>query len=154
MAIKILCSTRGGKDSYPNQDWAIEMAKERQAELVFLYVSNVQFLSTTARAKLVDIETELDHMGDFLLTMAQERAQAAGVQARTSVQRGVFHEVLKHQIQEIGADVVVMGSSRRSTTPITTEYLEQIGEQISRETGVYFVVLTDGEVLCTFGEEP
>ena len=44
----ILCPTRGGKGSYPNQDRAIAIAKERNAEVLFLYITNVEFLGLTA----------------------------------------------------------------------------------------------------------
>jgi hypothetical protein len=50
----ILCPTRGGKGSYPNQDRAIAIAKERGAEILFLYITNVEFLGLTAAPKLID----------------------------------------------------------------------------------------------------
>jgi len=72
----ILCPTRGGKESHPNQDFAIELAKERGADLLFMYVSNIQLISRSGPPIVVDIEEELDELGDFLLAMAQERGLA------------------------------------------------------------------------------
>lgn len=54
----ILCPTRGGKDSFLNQNQAIAIAKGRGAELLFLYITNLHFLSLTAAPKLIDIENE------------------------------------------------------------------------------------------------
>ncbi|MGD8806483.1 MAG: hypothetical protein PVH65_11560, partial [Chloroflexota bacterium] len=40
----VLYPTRGGDSTHSNQDWACDLAKERNARLIFLYVSNVSFL--------------------------------------------------------------------------------------------------------------
>jgi nucleotide-binding universal stress UspA family protein len=96
----ILCPTRGGEASYPNQDRAIAIARERNADLLFLYVTDVRFLNRLASPVLVDIETELGELGEFLLTMAQERAEKVGVHAETEVRRGVFRQAIKEITQE------------------------------------------------------
>ena len=59
----ILCPTRGGKGSYSNQDRAIALAKERGAEVLFLYITNVEFLGLTAAPKLIDIEDRIGRNG-------------------------------------------------------------------------------------------
>lgn len=146
----ILCLTRGGKASYPNQDRAIVLAKERGADLLFLYVTNVQFLGHTARAKVVDLEAELDQLGDFLLAMAQERAQKAGVDALTTVRRGVFRRVLKEVLKEHPITTIVMGSSVDTGSLVTPEYIQELGDECSRETGTEFIILHKGEITHTF----
>ena len=146
----ILYPTRGGKGSYANQHRVIDLAKERGEDLIFLYISNVQFLGLTASPIVVDVETELDEMGDFLLAMAQERAEKAGVKAKTLVRRGLFREKLKEVIQEYPITSVVLGSSSASTSLITQEYTDELGEEISRETGVQFLVIEDGEIVETY----
>jgi len=146
----ILCPTRGGKDSYSNQDRAIAIAKERSAEVLFLYITNVQFLGLTAAPKLIDIETELDEMGEFMLTMAQERAEKASVNALTLVQRGQFREVLIDVIEEHQIDTVVLGSSAGGTGVITAEYIQELVDEISGKTGVEFIVVDQGEIVSTY----
>ncbi len=86
----ILCPTRGGKESQPNQDFAIQLASEQGADLLFLYVSDISFIGRAGPPIIVDIEEEIAEVGDFLLAMAQERAEKAGIHARTSVQSGNF----------------------------------------------------------------
>ena len=79
---KILCPTRGGEASYRTQDAAIVLAKEQGKQLVFLYVVDTHFLDRTERAVRPDVVMEeMTRMGEFLLIMAQERAQAHGIQA-------------------------------------------------------------------------
>jgi nucleotide-binding universal stress UspA family protein len=146
----ILCPTRGGKGSYPNQDRAIAIAKERSAEVLFLYITNVQFLGLTAAPKLIDIETEMDEMGEFMLTMAQERAEKASVNALTLVQRGQFREVLIDVIEEHQIDTVVLGSSAGGTGVITAEYIQELVDEISGKTGVVFIVVDQGKIVSTF----
>jgi len=150
MTAKILCLTRGGEASYPNQDGAIAIAKDLDEELLFLYISSVQFLDYSAAPKVVDIESELDEMGEFLLVMAQERARKAGVMADILVRRGNFREVLKDVIQEYPIEMVILGSSTGDTGVITEEYISEITEEISREYDVEFIILMDGNIQKTF----
>lgn len=153
METTILCLTRGGRDSYPNQDQAIALAKERKTGLLFLYVSNVQFLGQTASPVLVDIETELDEMGDFMLTMAKERAEKAGVQALTTVRRGFFRKVIKDILKEYPIRTVVMGRPAPETGITTTEYINELIQEIGRESGVEFIVVHQGEIVNHFNHE-
>ena len=150
MTAKILCLTRGGEASYPNQDGAIAIAKDQDEELLFLYITSVQFLDYSAAPKVVDIESELDEMGEFLLVMAQERARKAGVVADILVRRGNFSEVLKDVVQEYPIETVILGSSTGDTGVITEEYISEITEEISREYDVEFIILMDGNIQKTF----
>ena len=146
----ILSPTRGGRASYPNQDRAIAIAKERGESLLFLYVSNVQFLGLTAMPIVVDLETEIDEMGEFLLAMAQERAEKAGVHAEATVRRGVFRNVIKDVIQEYTIQTVVLGYSGEGQGLLTADYIRELGREVSRETGVEFIVVHDGQVVQTY----
>jgi nucleotide-binding universal stress UspA family protein len=156
MTEKILCLTRGGKSSYPNQDWAITLAKESDAHLRFLYITNVHFLDYTAAPIVFDIEAELDEMGEFLLVMAQERAQKAGVEAEATVRRGEFRQVLEQVIPEFDVDTVIMGSSAEDTGIVSHDYSKALTEDISCKTGVKFIILQEGEVFYTArsGDQP
>jgi nucleotide-binding universal stress UspA family protein len=146
----ILCPTRGGKGSYPNQDRAIAIAKERGAEVMFLYITNVEFLGLTAAPKLIDIEHEMDEMGEFMLAMAQERAEKADVKASTCVTRGQFREILADVIEEYQIETVVLGSSAGGTGVVTAEYIQDLVDEIGVKTGVEFLVIDQGEIINTF----
>jgi nucleotide-binding universal stress UspA family protein len=146
----ILCLTRGGKGSYSNQDRAIALAKERGAEILFLYITNVEFLGLTAAPKLIDIETELDEMGEFMLAMAQERAEKADVNAATLVQRGQFREVLIDVLAEHQIETVVLGSSAGGTGVVTAEYIRELVDEIGGKTGVEFIVVYQGDIMKTY----
>ena len=146
----ILCPTRGGKASYPNQDRAIAIAKERGADLIFLYITNVEFLGLSTGYKVIDVEHEIDELGEFMLTMAQERAENEGVHTITAVRRGTFSEALKVVVQEHEVETVVIGSSAGGTGVITLEYVEDLIQEITCETDVEFIIVDQGEVVNTY----
>ncbi len=143
----ILCATRGGQASYPNQDAAIALAKERQARLIFLHISNVEFLGQLASPILINVEAELEHMGEFLLAMAQERAEKAGVQAETVVKHGEFRDALCEAIEEHEVDVVMFGSPGRETAVLTRGYLQELARSLTADSDLEILVLKDGEIV-------
>jgi len=148
----ILCPTRGGKESHLNQDFAVNLAKERSADLLFMYVSNIQLLSRTGAAIVVDIAEELDELGDFLLSMAQERAEKSGVSAKVTVHRGIFSEVLREVILDEKVDTVVLGSSPQESGIVSYEHLEQLSTKLSNELKVEFIVVQDGKIVFQTGK--
>jgi nucleotide-binding universal stress UspA family protein len=144
---KILCPTRGGKESHPNQDFAINLAKELEAEMLFLYVSEIRFLNRAGPPIVVDIEKEMDELGDFLLSMAQERAEKSGVSASATVRRGIFSKVLREVIVENTIDIVILGSAPEETGLVTYERLKELSEELSQDLGVEFIVVQDGKMV-------
>jgi nucleotide-binding universal stress UspA family protein len=143
----ILRPTRGGEASYPNQDRSIAIAKERDADLLFLYVANARFLDHFASAILVDVETELEGMGEFLLCMAQERAEQAGVHAETVVLRGEFREALEEVIREHDEiSTLVVGTAAGETGVTSPGYLEDLIKWVLNEFGIEVIVVHDGEI--------
>ena len=144
----ILCPTRGGKSSIPNQEYAIALAKERGAHLIFLYVSNVAFLDNLASPLLVDVADELE-MGEFLLEMARDRAIEADVEADIVVRQGVFREALAAIIDEKQIDTVIIGASEEGAGVTTQRYLAILAESV-REKGVEMLVVQDGDLVQTF----
>ncbi|MEA3441196.1 MAG: universal stress protein [Chloroflexota bacterium] len=153
MKNRILCPTRGGQASYPNQDAAIELAIERQAEIVFLYITDVHFMDHFASPKLINFETELDEMGDFLLTMAVERAQKSGVEATGIVRRGSFRQTLLDILESEKVNAVILGSSRLETSELTPEFIKDLASELSVHTGIEFIIVDDGEIVVSFKDE-
>ncbi|OGO20245.1 MAG: hypothetical protein A2Z14_15450 [Chloroflexi bacterium RBG_16_48_8] len=143
----ILCTTRGGEASYPNQDRAIQLAKEQGSPLVFLHVINIEFLDRIASPVLVDIESELKHLGEFVLAMAQERAEDAGVQVHTVCKSGDLKQALLEVIQEFNIHTLVLGSPAGDTASTTQPYLQSLIQTIMERTGVEVVVVHNGEVV-------
>ena len=143
----ILCPTRGGKESQPNQDYAIHLAIERGADILFLYVTDIRFISRAGPPIVVDIEGELAEVGDFLLSMAEERAEKAGVHAKTAVRSGIFSKVLREVILEHEVSTVILGGSHENTGIVTYEHLQELSDELSEELSVEIIVVKNGEMI-------
>lgn len=144
----ILYPTRGGDSSFRNQDRVITLAQERGAALMLLYVSNVRFLDRFAAPVPVElVEAELDEMGEFLLAMAQERVEKAGVQVTTAVRHGRFRAALKEIIEAHAVSTVVLGQPERETAITTREYIGEVARFLVDETGVEVLVVDQGEIV-------
>ncbi len=139
----IVCATRGGEASYPAQDRAIKLAKERNARLIFLYVVDVDFVGDTAAPIVVDVGREVRGMGNFLLLMAQERAQAQGVESEVVVREGKVRDVIPQFVQEVGADLLVLG---RPQAGAAKQVFDQQGvtpfaQAVEKSTGVKVLIV-------------
>jgi nucleotide-binding universal stress UspA family protein len=145
---RILCPTRGGEDSYKNQDKAIELAKERSWGLTFLYVSNVDFLLNLSSPMMVkSIQDDLDDMGEFLLTIAQERAEKQGVQADITLEHGIFFDALKKTLLEQDIDTLMLGSSQENEGHTNRSYLDELIGHILELKKIEIIVTYEGQVI-------
>lgn len=136
---KILCPTRGGEGSYRTQDAAIAMARERGDGLVFLYVVDLDLLNKTERAVRPDVVAkEMTHLGEFLLSMAQERARNQGLEAGYVVRQGDVQAEIKAAAVEEGATLVVLGQATANDPEraFTPESLLEFAAEIEAETGM------------------
>ena len=140
----ILCATRGGEASIYTQDYAISLAKSQEAEVAFLYVADVQFLNKAVAAIVVDVATEIEHMGEFLLLMAKERAEKAGVSARTLTKRGIFRQALIEAAEEVQATLIVLGSPKEHNLT-KRSLLEEVVDKVKEETGIEAIIVDESE---------
>jgi nucleotide-binding universal stress UspA family protein len=143
----ILCTTRGGEASFPNQDRAVQLAKEQGSPLIFMHVTNVEFLDHLASPVLIDIESELKHMGEFVLAMAQERAEKAGVEVTTVSKIGDLKQALLEVIHDFDIHTVILGSPAGETALTTQSYLQGLIQSLLKETDVEVIVVHNGEVI-------
>jgi nucleotide-binding universal stress UspA family protein len=133
----ILCATRGGKDSLPAQDAAVALAKEQGKRLLFVYVADTRFLDRTERAVRPDVVgQEMVRMGEFLLTMARERAEEAGVYAGIRVRQGDFGPELEEVIRQEYADVLILGRPAGEESAFKLAALEELAAKIEETTGI------------------
>ena len=131
----ILCATRGGEASFRTQTAAIELAKERNDELAFLYVVDLNFLDKTAAPIVVDVENEISQMGKFLLLVAKERAIEQGVRTRILLSKGSIRDEIKKTARNIGASVVVFGRPAGEASAFEISSLKAYSGEIELETG-------------------
>jgi nucleotide-binding universal stress UspA family protein len=137
----ILCATRGGEESYGTQDAAIALARKQGDALVFLYVADVAFLNQSAAPVVVDVELRLKKLGQFQLTMAQQRAAAQNVVAQTIVRQGHLREELVAVAREIKATLIVFGRPFRPTAFFDEAALKEFVADLQAETGIEVRIL-------------
>ena len=139
---KILCATRGGEASRRTQDAVIAMAKEEGASILFLFVVDVGFLKLTARGVRPDVVTaEMEHMGEFLLAIACERAQSQGVKAEICLRHGSLVEALQSAAREEGADAIAFGRPAGAESSFSLTDLQDLAARIEEETGIKTYIL-------------
>lgn len=132
----IVCATRGGEASYRTQDLVIEMAKRAGDKLVFVFAVDTHFLDKTHAPILVDVEQELDHMAEFLLLMAQERASKAGMEAEQVVKHGDLRDVLVETAQEQEATLIVLGRPGEEESRFVLEGLQKFAAELQEASDV------------------
>jgi len=144
----ILYPTRGGQTSYQNQDAVIKLAREEKAKLIFLYVSNVQFLERCGHVSHTKVvEEELEDLGEFLLVMACERAEKAGWKAEAVVRQGVFLEAVNEVILEYQVDTFVIGAPGSTHAVTTTDFLQNLIQEIKETHQIEVLVIQDGHLI-------
>ncbi len=134
---KILCSTRGGEASILTQEAAIQRAKETGASLTFFFVTDVEFLAHANYGMRQDIViSEMDNMAEFLMVMAVERAEKAGVQAGYLIRHGQLERELKAAVREENFALVVLGRPEGEESAFKFSELRALAARIERDTGV------------------
>jgi nucleotide-binding universal stress UspA family protein len=115
------------------------LAIENNEDLVFLYVADTDVLARTSDTRPHDIAHDLTRMGEFILVIAQERAEAAGVkQVRWEVRLGSMRRKVREFIESVGADTLVLGRPvRRGYEQVfSPSGIDDFAAELETETGV------------------
>lgn len=141
---KILCATRGGEASFRTQDAAIARAKATSEELLFIYIYDMEFLAYAKYTLRSDVVSEeMDRMADFLMTMAVERAEKEGVQARYTIRHGNFYKELVSVVKESPTSLVILGRPGEEESHFELEHLQELARNLEKETGVPVCILPE-----------
>lgn len=139
----ILCATRGGVASRRTQERAIELAKERGSDLIFLYVVDTNFAGTVDEAMAVTLTDELRRLGKCLLRLAQKRAREQNLTAQLAVREGRIQQSIEAFIRETGASTLVIGAPRTGPPPqmFDRSELSEFTAAIQQVTGAEVIVV-------------
>ena len=93
---------------------------------------------------VVDVEDEVNDMGEFLLLMAKERAKLQGISAQTVCQKGKVSEEIRKAIRKYKADFIVLGrpieeESNKSAFKLAS--LQAFADEIEEETGASVLIV-------------
>jgi nucleotide-binding universal stress UspA family protein len=131
---RILCATRGGRASQPMHEKAIELAKDRNAELVFLYVFDQSALQRVVTPIVINAEAQVNQMLAYLQATAQEQARQAGVPAQVLVRIGILRDEIKAAVDTEQVTLIVLGSPMEDSSVFQLQGLRKFADEIEQET--------------------
>lgn len=140
----IVCATRGGEASRRTQEKAIELARERGAPLIFFYTADPTSVGPLSGEIESAVVSELRHLGRALLSIAQARAEQAGLEAGVTIRcRGSVQQNIEDYLQEVDASTLVIGAPGQSYFSRAFEpgEIDEFSGRIRRTTGVEVIVV-------------
>jgi nucleotide-binding universal stress UspA family protein len=132
----IVCAIRGGPNSQPTIDKAISLSQEKNQQIYFLYVVNLDFLVHTEIGRSQIFYDQLDQMGEFILLMAQEQAKGKNVSAEGVIRHGQVREEIIGLVKEVQANYVVLGvpQGEEENDVFVKGKIGEYGKRIETET--------------------
>ena len=143
----IVCATRGGEAGRRTQERAIALAKERDAELVFLCVFDPGFAGLLNSALSAAVEEEQRWLGRALMGVAQARAREQGVDAGAVIRSGLVLEQIEEFLCESGASMLVIGEAKidSALAAFRRGTVQSCARHVEQNTSVEVVVVTPAE---------
>ena len=111
----IICATKGSEGCKIAENQAIEIAKENNSKLIFLYVIDVKFMEKSSGGgewTEDDVTAGLKNIGGVILDLASEKAVEAGMpkdNVLTNEREGDIASQIKKSVDENNADLVIVG---------------------------------------------
>jgi nucleotide-binding universal stress UspA family protein len=111
----ILVPTDGSAGSELAVEHALDLARRYDASVHFVYVVDTDVVNHYAGIDAIEgVEGALEAQGSDALDAAADRADGEGLIAERHVVEGAPHEAILDAITMVGADLVVMGTERKS----------------------------------------
>jgi len=134
----LVCAIRGGQASRTTQGKAIDIAKERGFNIIFLYVIDTNLIEKSDYRIRIELKDEILRMGRLLLRIARTQARKKGVEADFVTGEGTIREAIEKCLIEKKADLLVLGSPKEEHNQkyFKTEQIEKFAELITESTGV------------------
>lgn len=135
MAInKIVCPTKGSKGCKIAEDKAIELAKENNSKLVFLYVIDTRFMERGfgGEGSVSDAASAIGHIGEVILDIAKEKAIERGLQDEnilTEKRTGDVTQQINNSVEEHNADLVIIGHPETELGFLERHLIEKEGTE-------------------------
>jgi len=143
----IVCATRGGEAGRRTQERAIALAKEREAELIFLCVFDPDFAGPLNRDLATAVTEEQRWLGRALMSVAQSRAQEQGVDADAVVLGGAILDSIVEFLCESNASTLVIGEPKidSALSAFRQGTVQSCARHVEQNTRVEVIVVTWAE---------
>ncbi|MBN1316059.1 MAG: universal stress protein [Anaerolineales bacterium] len=140
----IICATRGGEACRRTQGRAIELAKEREGELIFLYVVDISLVGPVDKGLVDALKEEMARLGRALLRVAQSRARDQGKEARAIILEGNVREKIKEAVLDNRAQTLVIGTPVSNAThqAFSRESIKSFADLIREDLNIEVIVVS------------
>ncbi len=140
----IVCATRGGEACRRTQEKAIALAKERGAELTFLYIADSSLVGPVDESLADVVSDETARLGRALLRIAQLRARKQGLAAQAVVRHGAVQQGIKDYLRQVEACMLVIGAPRTGTPPraFTPPEIQRFVQAVRQDLDIEVLVVT------------
>ena len=127
---------------------AVQRALEMDAaQLVFLYIVDVQGLAHDEISLKKSLSAELHWVGQVLLSLAQQRAAAAGISAEIVVIEGGVQSQIRAFLRDQHANLLLVGAPRGTTANIFgDDEVEKFAIGVQNDTGVKVEIVRPEDV--------
>ena len=134
----LVCAIRGGQASRKTQEKAIDIAKEREFNITFLYVIDQNLIEKSDNRIKAELKDEVTKMGRLLLRIARAQAKKKGVEADFVTGEGTIREAIEKCLIEKKADLLILGSPKEEHNQkyFKTEQIEKFAGLITESTGI------------------
>ncbi len=139
----IVCATRGGEVSRRTQQRAVELARDRDALLIFFFAVDTSFAAKINERLDQALDDEMAYLGRTLLHIARSRAERQGVKAQAIVRRGPVTATLTDYLREVNAATLILGAPREDSDHHSFEpgEIDKFADKIRQETGIEVLVV-------------
>jgi nucleotide-binding universal stress UspA family protein len=140
----IVCATRGGESGRRTQERAIDLARQRGQELVFLAVFDSCVAPHLSEQQSAAVQKEQLWLGRALLGIAQARARKADVEAGAVVRCGPILTTIEAYLREVDASALIIGQPKvdSALAAFRPDRVHHFADRVRQDTGVEVVVVT------------
>lgn len=110
----VLLTTDGSKGSHETIDHAVSLARDNEATLHVLYVVDRRRYLAADKETQDGVIQSLEEEGEHAIDDAAVTAEEAGLDVVTEMRDGIPHKTILDYGEEVGADVVTMGTHGRT----------------------------------------
>ncbi|HEX9156595.1 MAG TPA: universal stress protein [Syntrophales bacterium] len=113
---KIVCGVTASAHSQKAALEAARLAKQHGAQLFYVYAVDLAFLKGGRMGSLSQdvVAQEIEKLGKQIMALAEQIAASEGVKPEKIIRRGTVLEVLGQVMNELKADLLVLGHEERT----------------------------------------
>jgi nucleotide-binding universal stress UspA family protein len=130
----VLLPTDGSEVAAEAVDHAIDAATRHDATVHLLYVVDESVANAAPGLAMGEINEQLENEGERAVADLEETVQAAGLDTETTIRVGAPAEEILGYIDDVGADIVAMGSTGKSI--VERERVGSVTDSLVRKANV------------------